>query len=34
MLTTPNLPELRRLTSEDDEVAGALQLVGSIAARC
>jgi hydroxymethylpyrimidine/phosphomethylpyrimidine kinase len=26
-LTTPNLPELRRLTSEDDEVAGALQLV-------
>ena len=26
-LTTPNLPELRRLTSEEDEVAGALQLV-------
>ncbi|MCY7340269.1 MAG: bifunctional hydroxymethylpyrimidine kinase/phosphomethylpyrimidine kinase [Sphingomonas bacterium] len=24
---TPNLPELRRLTSEEDEVAGALQLV-------
>ena len=26
-LATPNLPELRRLTSEEDEVAGALQLV-------
>ena len=26
-LTTPNLPELRRLSSEEDEVAGALQLV-------
>ncbi|MDQ3144305.1 MAG: bifunctional hydroxymethylpyrimidine kinase/phosphomethylpyrimidine kinase [Pseudomonadota bacterium] len=26
-LVTPNLPELRRLTSEEDEVAGALQLV-------
>ena len=26
-LVTPNLPELRRLTSEDDEVAGALSLV-------
>ncbi len=26
-LTTPNLPELRRLTSEEDEVAAALQLV-------
>ena len=26
-LTTPNLPELRRLTAEEDEVAGALQLV-------
>jgi hydroxymethylpyrimidine/phosphomethylpyrimidine kinase len=28
-LTTPNLPELRRLTSEEDEVAGALQLVSN-----
>ena len=26
-LTTPNLPELRRLTGEEDEVAGALKLV-------
>ncbi|MDQ3075268.1 MAG: bifunctional hydroxymethylpyrimidine kinase/phosphomethylpyrimidine kinase [Pseudomonadota bacterium] len=26
-LVTPNLPELRRLTTEEDEVAGALQLV-------
>lgn len=26
-LVTPNLPELRRLTGEDDEVAGALKLV-------
>ena len=26
-LTTPNLPELRRLTGEDDEVGGALKLV-------
>ena len=26
-LVTPNLPELRRLTSEEDEVDGALQLV-------
>ncbi|MDQ3074598.1 MAG: bifunctional hydroxymethylpyrimidine kinase/phosphomethylpyrimidine kinase [Pseudomonadota bacterium] len=26
-LATPNMPELRRLTSEEDEVAGALQLV-------
>ena len=26
-LLTPNLPELRRLTGEDDEVAGALKLV-------
>ena len=26
-LTTPNLPELRRLSSEEDEVAAALQLV-------
>ena len=26
-LVTPNLPELRRLTGEEDEVAGALQLV-------
>ncbi|MGI8931052.1 MAG: bifunctional hydroxymethylpyrimidine kinase/phosphomethylpyrimidine kinase [Sphingomicrobium sp.] len=26
-LTTPNLPELRRLTTEEDEVASALQLV-------
>ena len=26
-ITTPNLPELRRLTGEDDEVAGALKLV-------
>ena len=26
-LVTPNLPELRRLTAEEDEVAGALQLV-------
>ena len=26
-ITTPNLPELRRLTSEEDEVAGALSLV-------
>ena len=26
-LATPNLPELRRLTSEEDAVAGALQLV-------
>jgi hydroxymethylpyrimidine/phosphomethylpyrimidine kinase len=27
-LTTPNLPELKRLSSEEDPVAGALQLVG------
>jgi hydroxymethylpyrimidine/phosphomethylpyrimidine kinase len=27
-LATPNLPELKRLTSEDDPVAGALHLVG------
>ena len=27
-LTTPNLPELKRLTSEDDPVAAALHLVG------
>jgi hydroxymethylpyrimidine/phosphomethylpyrimidine kinase len=26
-ITTPNLPELRRLTGQDDEVAGALDLV-------
>jgi hydroxymethylpyrimidine/phosphomethylpyrimidine kinase len=26
-ISTPNLPELRRLTEEDDEVAGALKLV-------
>jgi hydroxymethylpyrimidine/phosphomethylpyrimidine kinase len=26
-ITTPNLPELRRLTGEEDEVAGALKLV-------
>ena len=26
-LTTPNLPELKRLTGEDDEVGGALKLV-------
>jgi hydroxymethylpyrimidine/phosphomethylpyrimidine kinase len=26
-ITTPNLPELRRLAEEDDEVAGALKLV-------
>ena len=28
-LVTPNLPELRRLTSEEDEVAGALSLVST-----
>jgi hydroxymethylpyrimidine/phosphomethylpyrimidine kinase len=28
-LTTPNLPELKRLTSEDDPVAAALHLVGT-----
>jgi hydroxymethylpyrimidine/phosphomethylpyrimidine kinase len=27
-VTTPNLPELKRLTSDDDPVAGALHLVG------
>jgi len=27
-IATPNLPELRRLTGEEDEVAGALKLVG------
>src|SRR5688572_26551154 len=27
-IATPNLPELRRLTSEEDPVAGALHLVG------
>lgn len=27
-IATPNLPELKRLTSEEDPVAGALQLVG------
>jgi hydroxymethylpyrimidine/phosphomethylpyrimidine kinase len=27
-ITTPNLPELRRLTGEDDPVSGALNLVG------
>src|SRR6185369_7264090 len=27
-ISTPNLPELRRLTGEEDEVAGALKLVG------
>src|SRR5436190_5886181 len=28
-IATPNLPELRRLTGEEDEVAGALKLVGT-----
>ena len=28
-ITTPNLPELKRLTSEDDPVAAALHLVGA-----
>ena len=28
-ITTPNLPELKRLTSEEDPVAGALHLVGA-----
>ena len=28
-ITTPNLPELKALTSEDDPVAGALHLVGA-----
>ena len=29
MIATPNLPELKRLTSEDDPVAAALHLVGA-----
>ena len=29
MITTPNLPELKRLTSEEDPVAAALHLVGA-----
>jgi len=28
-IATPNLPELKRLTGEEDEVAGALKLVGA-----
>ena len=34
-IATPNLPELRRLTSEDDPVAAALALVfASMGAPC
>ena len=31
-IATPNLPELRRLTGEEDPVSGALSLVGTAAA--